>query len=177
MLTKNELKKLNREEYEFNSMTPQDALNYIIDEICEDEDDERLSDAIKRLQQLIDELKESALDSREVASGILSDTSLINEDYFNMEDYLTNLLDGEEIDMPKISSAQKYAIIQDVEDRLTSYPKFDDFTSDDIVVLADNILNNFDTQSYDEYLNKIIRCFVERRAGGTNNGNVQFFSK
>lgn len=167
MLTKNELKKLNREEYEFNSMTPQDALDYIIDEVCEDEDDERLSDAIKRLQQLIDELKESARDSREAASEILSDTSLINEDYFNMEDYLMSLLDGEEPVMPRISSVQKYAIIQDVEDRLASYPKFDDFTPDDIEALADNILNNFDTQSYDEYLSEIVWRFVERRTGGT----------
>lgn len=166
MLTNKELEKLNREEYEFNSMTPQDALDYIIDEVCEDEDDERLSDSIKRLQQLIDELKESAHDSREVASEILSDTSLINEDYFNMEDYLTSLLDGEEPNKPKISSAQKYAIIQDIEDRLASYPKFDDFSADDIEALANNILNHFDTQMYDEYLSDVVQRFVERRAGG-----------
>ena len=166
MLTNKELEKLNREEYEFNSMTPQDALDYIIGEICNDEDDERLDDAIKRLQQLIDELKESAHDSREVACEILSDTPLINEDYFNTEDYLTSLLDGEEPNKPRISSAQKYAIIQDIEDRLVSYPKFDDFTADDIEDLANNILDNFDTQSYDEYLSEVVHRFVEKRAGG-----------
>lgn len=54
-MTKN---KIFRSMDEFNGMTPQESLDYIKSMIDPFEcDDERLSDAIKRLQVLIDEAK------------------------------------------------------------------------------------------------------------------------
>lgn len=116
---------LNREMDEFNGMTPKDALeeikSLIGDLLGEGVDlDERVSDAVKRLSTLVDEV--SSLDAtvirhtddttdvdlcpaRQMAARLLEDDDCLSpDDYYKVEDYFTSILNGEEpASMPKIN--------------------------------------------------------------------------
>ena len=119
-------KVLFREMPEFNDMTPNDALEEIkslVSSLAEESDydiDERVSDAIKRLSLFIDDV--SRLDdkatiirhvddttdindcpARQMAARLLEDDDCLSpDDYYKVEDYFTSILNGEDVEMPKI---------------------------------------------------------------------------
>ena len=124
---KNINEELSRSMSEFNDMTPKDALEEVkslVQGFVEEFDydiDERVCDAIKRLSVLVDDV--SRLDekatviehvedttvvdecpARQMAARLLADDdSLSPDDYYEVEDYFTSILNGNEAEMPKIN--------------------------------------------------------------------------
>lgn len=118
---------LNRSMSEFNDMTPKDALKEIkslvqaFDEKFDYDIDKRVSNAIKRLSVLVDDV--SRLDekttvikhvddttvidecpARQMAARLLADDdSLSPDDYYKVEDYFTSILNGDDAEVPEIN--------------------------------------------------------------------------
>lgn len=158
-----------RKDNDFNC-TPTEAINALEDfltyiEYEGYEIDERLVDAVKRIRLLIDEVRETPEEIREIAQAnafdALAGTPFIKEDYTKFYKFMADLGRGENVAFPSLNSPLYYAVLEDVEDALDRRDA--SYSADDLDRLVRTVIDSVDDQQYSELIEEIIDRWAEEQ--------------
>ena len=97
------------------------------------------------------------INSRQIAIKLLENSPFIGEDYFKMEDFITDTLDGKNPKFPQVRGPEFYHVLQDVEDAMYRNFEYPDTTPEMLEEITETILNEVDSQGYDELVEEIVR--------------------
>ena len=97
------------------------------------------------------------INSRQIAIKLLENSPFIGEDYFKMEDFITDTLDGKNPKFPQVRGPEFYHVLQDVEDAMFRNFEYPDVTPETLEEIVETILNEVDSQGYDELVEEMVR--------------------